>query len=851
MNSDPDLPTRPPKSPTTNAEPVTAPVSPDTTPRAAKRATADGLPVFDPLPASFGRYQVQKLLGAGGMGAVYLAHDSQLDRRVALKIPRFAGSEGPQVRERFVREARAAATVQHAHICPLHDVGESDGIPYMTMAFIDGRSLSEVLRSQTVPLKPRTVAILMRKLAMALEEAHRHKVIHRDLKPANIMITKRGDPVVMDFGLARRGGGTDPRLTAHGAIMGTPAYMAPEQARGDPDAMGPACDIYSLGVILYQLLAGRLPFVGDTMAILTQLAVDEPKPPSAHRPGVDPALEAICVKAMAKAVGDRYRSMTALVGVLTEYLKQEPPDSETIVQQSAIDAAGPGSSDVQTEQLSGSVAAIARPASRWWVYSALAVVASALFFGVVGIAGIVYYFATNEGTIAISLSDPAAKVDVMIDGKPISPDTPLRLAPGSHVLEVSGKGYRTIRPEFVVARGTNPPLQVTLEPDAAQAKGVPPPKDLPPPIDPRPPIQPKPDEPKLPPEPKLSPLEQSARTLVDLMDRGEYDRAAAAFNANMLKTIPPQQLKKGWEQMVDTHGPFQKATGSRLDVVPGKHEHVVVSCDFAKGKLDVLVSFDKDAKVSGMWFLPPGTKSLPPRITYTWPAEALRNGTITLPDLSKVKPLFTDRFADPKGALPHNNTPDLEKGYLNGKYVFQFRAVGNDVSEIPANRLPAAINGGDFAIALTANAFGGLTRWGLLVSDRDQPAMEPIALLILGSGQVYVGHDPGGTPAKKLEGSAVRHPKIVEAGKMAEARNTVQILVKGRILEVYVNGSAVVDPVHLKRPIAVPRLSLSAATSRAKGAHVDFESMTIWPTNNVPSLEARGAILHKKEFGTN
>jgi hypothetical protein len=238
---------------------------------------------------------------------------------VALKVPFFSATDGPHVLERFHREARAAANLQHANICPVFDVGEINGVHYLTMAYIEGQSLADVMRSSASPVPARQAAVLVHKLALALDEAHRNKVIHRDLKPANIMLSKRGEPVIMDFGLARRGTG-DVHLTREGTILGTPSYMAPEQARGDLAQMGPACDIYSLGVILYELLAGCVPFTGDMMAVLLQLTTDEPPPPSQHRPDVDPALEAICLKAMAKEPAARYRSMAALADVLADYL---------------------------------------------------------------------------------------------------------------------------------------------------------------------------------------------------------------------------------------------------------------------------------------------------------------------------------------------------------------------------------------------------------------------------------------------------------------------------------------------------------------------------------------------------
>jgi serine/threonine protein kinase len=277
------------------------------------------------LPAPFGRYQLQKLLGRGGMGAVYLAHDTQLDRPVALKIPLFSADEDSQVLARFYREARAAATILHANVCPVYDVGEVDGIPYLTMAYIEGQSLAEWIRGKR--LTPRQSAALVRKLALALQEAHRKGIIHRDLKPANIMIDKRGEPMIMDFGLAHRARPGDPRLTLQGTVLGTPAYMSPEQVKGDPDAVGPACDVYSLGVILYELVAGHLPFHGDPMAVLSQVLLEEPPPPSKFHPNLDAALEKICLKTMAKRSENRYPSMTEFATALRGYLRNASPAS--------------------------------------------------------------------------------------------------------------------------------------------------------------------------------------------------------------------------------------------------------------------------------------------------------------------------------------------------------------------------------------------------------------------------------------------------------------------------------------------------------------------------------------------
>lgn len=267
-----------------------------------------------------GRYRLIKKLGQGGMGAVYLAHDEQLDRRVALKTPRFEDS-GKEVKERFYREARAAAAVEHPNICPIYDVGEAGGVTYLTMAFIEGRPLSEFIQPGKA-LRQRHVAAVVRKIALALAAAHEGAVVHRDLKPANIMLAPGKGPIVMDFGLALRAS-DDARLTRTGIVIGTPAYMSPEQVSGEPGAVGPASDIYSLGVILYELLVGRTPYVGNLGDLLCQIAMGKPPSPAEFRSDLEPPLVGICLKAIAKSPTDRYASMKELAQALDDYLKSE------------------------------------------------------------------------------------------------------------------------------------------------------------------------------------------------------------------------------------------------------------------------------------------------------------------------------------------------------------------------------------------------------------------------------------------------------------------------------------------------------------------------------------------------
>jgi serine/threonine protein kinase len=283
---------------------------------------SEGLP--QDLPAAFGRYELRKLLGKGGMAVVYLAHDTQLNRLVALKIPALPAEHRAAFQERFLQEARTAASLSHPGLCPVYDVGQINGIAYLTMPYIHGMALSERLRRGS-PLTVGEVARIVHDVATAMQEAHGHGVIHRDLKPSNILLNERGEPVVTDFGLARAVLPTDERrLTQSGALIGTPAYMAPEQVAGDAAAVGPACDIYGLGVILYEMLTGRVPFTERGLGkLLAQIDRDPPPPPSQLRAGLDPTLEVVCLKALAKRPGDRFPNMADFAAALAAFVGTE------------------------------------------------------------------------------------------------------------------------------------------------------------------------------------------------------------------------------------------------------------------------------------------------------------------------------------------------------------------------------------------------------------------------------------------------------------------------------------------------------------------------------------------------
>ena len=273
------------------------------------------------VPQQFGRYQIERELGRGGMGTVYLALDQQLDRKVALKIPTFQDENDFEAIERFYREARAMATVQHANLCPVYDVGQFEHWHFLTMAFIDGPSLSAILKTEgRMPVVE--AAALLRKVALALQKAHEFGIVHRDLKPSNIMLTSDKEPVIMDFGLARRHRAGEAEITQSGAVFGSPAYMAPEQVEARHNEIGPATDVYALGVILYQMVSGKRPFEGSVASIFGQVVSREATAPSRAHLDVPPAIDAICLRALSKSPSQRHASAAEFAEDLAHFLGQ-------------------------------------------------------------------------------------------------------------------------------------------------------------------------------------------------------------------------------------------------------------------------------------------------------------------------------------------------------------------------------------------------------------------------------------------------------------------------------------------------------------------------------------------------
>ncbi len=281
---------------------------------------------FTEFPTSFGRFQVLRLLGDGGMGSVYLANDPELDKEVALKIPKADLASRPVLWERFQREARAAGDLNHPYICGMYEIGQVGSVHYLSMEYIPGRPLHHYIsRKQS----QRKVATVVRKLAQGLAYAHGLGIIHRDVKPMNVMIDGQGEPKLMDFGLVRRMDveDGDNRATQPGVILGSPGYMSPEQALADHDEFGPATDVYGLGVVLFELLTGSLPFNGSVAQVLTHIAAKPPPRPSSLRPDIDTELESLCLRMLAKKPQDRPHSMTEVVTILTNWIQSTSSSS--------------------------------------------------------------------------------------------------------------------------------------------------------------------------------------------------------------------------------------------------------------------------------------------------------------------------------------------------------------------------------------------------------------------------------------------------------------------------------------------------------------------------------------------
>lgn len=430
------------------------------------------------LSGTFGKYEVESIVGQGSSSTVYAAMDTNLERKVALKIPRFMTSVGQETLDRFFHQAQAAASLDHPSICQVLGAGNVDEIPYIAMAFIEGEPLSNMIHAEAAIPQANCAEIIL-KLATAMQEAHNCGIVHLDLKPSNIMITNDEQPIITDFDHARilveKGGATQ----SVGYSSKISAYLSPEQISGNPDHIGLASDIYCLGVILYEMLTKHLPYIGPTDEVVKMVLCDEPTPPSKYRPDIDWRLLAAFRRALAKSPSDRYVSMAEFASAMDDFLKDR---SSSDVTTNPDTAAGPGApaipdnADVANQPLDcaaverGGIEHPGRPAAAGrahkrpahartqasrrvprfvWVGLAsflVLVLASALIASW-------YILQPTYGTVRIEFSDLSAAIDVSIDGEHIPPvvmDDPFPMKTGDHQLEATGRQYQTIRRSFTV-----------------------------------------------------------------------------------------------------------------------------------------------------------------------------------------------------------------------------------------------------------------------------------------------------------------------------------------------------------------------------------------------------------------
>ena len=393
--------------------------------------------VVPELPAEFGRYRLLKPLGQGGMGSVFLAHDRELDRKVALKIPHLDGRRDVATRDRFFREARAAATLEHPRICPIYDVGTHEGTPFLTMQYLPGQTLTGLIRAQG-RLDRTLAARLVAELADGLAAAHAHGVIHRDVKPSNVILLN-DRPVLTDFGLARRHGELSKEITQSGAVVGSPAYMAPEQARGDQAAIGPATDIYGLGAVLFESLTGQPPVQGTLLEILN--AITQGKIPDVHTIRGDRAdeLDSIVRKALARQIKDRYATMSDFAAALRNYLSGQQNPSV------------------------GKTAPVVGRTSRKGLATAIGLVCAAC----AGLLGIVLVM-NRPGTVTIRHNETNADLEVLRSDSRVallpasSEPHVLRLPPGSYQFQLIGTTDKTVVPDRIML-GRGQDIAIALE----------------------------------------------------------------------------------------------------------------------------------------------------------------------------------------------------------------------------------------------------------------------------------------------------------------------------------------------------------------------------------------------------
>lgn len=449
-------------------------------------------PLFSQLPVQLGRYRVIRLLGSGAMGAVFLAEDTQLERSVALKVPKVPKSGAENLLRRMKMEAKALAKIDNPHICKIYDFGIIDECHFIAMEYIDGEDLKSIFKRVGKQRKPIEAIQVTIQLAKALNAAHEKGVIHRDLKPENVMRKRNGQLVIMDFGLARQVQvSANAERTQGGAILGSAAYMSPEQASGRPELVDARSDLYALGVMLFEMLTGEWPFIGNAIEIMGQKATQKPPSPIQLNPVLPTELAQICQKMLARRKQDRYASceevIAALKGVDLSVVPEKPiapsataktgslPETArtvaTLIDPQPFDflkdaedlAVVPSLAALQTRTRfpSGKKRQAGRGGAKNWRPWAIGG----------GLAGLALLFAllflqTKQGVLVIDIGDPS--LSVHFDGNTISVNNdgrPIQVSPtAGHTLQVLQDGITVDggSREITLSRGETRTIKVSL-----------------------------------------------------------------------------------------------------------------------------------------------------------------------------------------------------------------------------------------------------------------------------------------------------------------------------------------------------------------------------------------------------
>jgi len=350
----------------------------------AAHRTPYPLPAHRQMPEKLGKYEILEVLGRGGMGVVYRAIDPGIGRTVALKVLPPGETQSAELRERFLREARAAGRLQHSNIVVIHDLGEENGNLYIAMEYLEGRTLADALGAQGGRMEPAQALAVIAQVARGLHYAHERGVVHRDIKPGNILLTSEGTAKILDFGIAHAG---DQRMTRTGQIMGTVFYMSPEQINGQP--LDGRSDVFSAGIVLYELLTGTVPFEADSTGATMMRILTAPTPSLAARvPLSPPVLDEVLARALAKKPEDRYESAAEFARALeaakktldettsgpvppTIAAKAMPPAAAqplavTVVHQAAPLASGAATKPAHVTEPALDAAPANAPRWRWW-----------------------------------------------------------------------------------------------------------------------------------------------------------------------------------------------------------------------------------------------------------------------------------------------------------------------------------------------------------------------------------------------------------------------------------------------------------------------------------------------------